>query len=123
MEDNQIAAQAQKEYYECADTASDKLRHAKALMDSKQPQYEEALSLLDGGLGVSGAVSTTGDELMVRQNLSLRVCHIVPNQNPFCCPAATPLGHRDVAQSLQDVSLDGDSRPCRRLCLGCGARI
>ena len=78
MEDNQIAAQAQKEYYELANAASDKLRRAKALMDSKQPQYEQALSLLDEGLAVSGAVrraGVNGDELMVRQNLaSVTLC-------------------------------------------------
>ena len=73
MEDNQITAQAQKEYYELANAASDRLRRAKALMDSKQPQYEQALSLLDEGLAVSGAVrraGNNGDELMVRQNLA-----------------------------------------------------
>ena len=81
MEDNQIHAQTQKEYYERAEIASEKLRLAKeALMDSTQPKYEEALSLLDEGLGVSRG-GTTGDELMVRQNLAC-VSH---RPTSMCC--------------------------------------
>ena len=83
MEDNQCAAQAQKEYYECAATASEKLCRAKVLMANEPPQYDAALELLDDGLlsaskrnvpGVARRAGTTGDELMVRLHL-LYVCN------------------------------------------------
>ena len=76
MEDNQRAAQPQREYYEFAATASEKLCHAKALIANEQPQYDAALASLDDGLlsaskrNVPDArAGTTGDVLMVRQYL------------------------------------------------------
>ena len=59
MEQNQRAAQDQKEYYERSSAASEKLRQAKAHMGSEQPRYKEALALLNAG----------GDKLMVRQSV------------------------------------------------------